>query len=238
MHARRGYARRLEAALRPAPAACGTPRSPAPTAAGAARRARSACVMCGCGWRSEQRAPVRAQALGEAREVDHQRRVGERAARTGRRSTSRVALQRGGERTAAPPARRAVLVPGDAQDAGLFVEGDDGPEPKRNSAARLKGNGRPRRCLRGALQRHRPRARARLRRAGPGLRRRDRRRRRRRHLHAHDARVPDRTAGLRADGGVRRRARPASRRSCPTMVFTPPWSPEKMSEDAKFALGY
>ncbi len=24
----------------------------------------------------------------------------------------------------------------------------------------------------------------------------------------------------------------------PKMVFTPPWSPEKMSEDAKFALGY
>ncbi len=24
----------------------------------------------------------------------------------------------------------------------------------------------------------------------------------------------------------------------PHMVFTPPWSPEKMSEDAKFALGY
>jgi metal-sulfur cluster biosynthetic enzyme len=24
----------------------------------------------------------------------------------------------------------------------------------------------------------------------------------------------------------------------PNMVFTPPWSPEKMSEDAKFALGY
>jgi len=23
-----------------------------------------------------------------------------------------------------------------------------------------------------------------------------------------------------------------------TMVFTPPWSPEMMSEDAKFALGY
>ena len=23
-----------------------------------------------------------------------------------------------------------------------------------------------------------------------------------------------------------------------SMVFTPPWSPEKMSEDAKFALGY
>ncbi len=24
----------------------------------------------------------------------------------------------------------------------------------------------------------------------------------------------------------------------PDMVFTPPWSPDKMSEDAKFALGY
>jgi metal-sulfur cluster biosynthetic enzyme len=24
----------------------------------------------------------------------------------------------------------------------------------------------------------------------------------------------------------------------PTMVFNPPWTPEKMSEDAKFALGY
>jgi len=24
----------------------------------------------------------------------------------------------------------------------------------------------------------------------------------------------------------------------PNMVFTPPWTPERMSEDAKFALGY
>jgi metal-sulfur cluster biosynthetic enzyme len=24
----------------------------------------------------------------------------------------------------------------------------------------------------------------------------------------------------------------------PTMTFTPPWTPDKMSEDAKFALGY
>jgi metal-sulfur cluster biosynthetic enzyme len=24
----------------------------------------------------------------------------------------------------------------------------------------------------------------------------------------------------------------------PTMVFTPPWSPDRMSEDAKFALGF
>ena len=27
-------------------------------------------------------------------------------------------------------------------------------------------------------------------------------------------------------------------RVIPQMVFTPPWSPDKMSEDAKFALGY
>ena len=31
---------------------------------------------------------------------------------------------------------------------------------------------------------------------------------------------------------------PGVDRGRPTMVFTPPWSPEKMSEDAKFALGY
>jgi metal-sulfur cluster biosynthetic enzyme len=31
---------------------------------------------------------------------------------------------------------------------------------------------------------------------------------------------------------------PGVERVLPTMVFTPPWSPEKMSEDAKFALGY
>jgi metal-sulfur cluster biosynthetic enzyme len=24
----------------------------------------------------------------------------------------------------------------------------------------------------------------------------------------------------------------------PTMVFSPPWTPERMSEDAKFALGF
>jgi metal-sulfur cluster biosynthetic enzyme len=27
-------------------------------------------------------------------------------------------------------------------------------------------------------------------------------------------------------------------RVIPQMVFTPPWTPDKMSEDAKFALGY
>ena len=31
---------------------------------------------------------------------------------------------------------------------------------------------------------------------------------------------------------------PNVRRVYPKMVFTPPWTPELMSEDAKFALGY
>ena len=31
---------------------------------------------------------------------------------------------------------------------------------------------------------------------------------------------------------------PGVQQVVPNMVFTPPWTPEKMSEDAKFALGY
>ena len=31
---------------------------------------------------------------------------------------------------------------------------------------------------------------------------------------------------------------PSVEKVFPKMVFSPPWSPEKMSEDAKFALGY
>ena len=50
--------------------------------------------------------------------------------------------------------------------------------------------------------------------------------------------LPDRAAGRRADEGVRRRDSTASRGVYPKMVFDPPWSPEMMSEDAKFALGF
>ena len=49
--------------------------------------------------------------------------------------------------------------------------------------------------------------------------------------------VPDRPAGHRADRGVRRRARRRQERRL-EMIFTPPWTPDRMSEDAKFALGY
>src|SRR3954454_16850541 len=60
---------------------------------------------------------------------------------------------------------------------------------------------------RGPDQRDRPRARARLRRAGAGLRDRGRGRGGVRHLHPHLARLPNRPAGDRADGGVRGGAR-------------------------------
>ena len=53
---------------------------------------------------------------------------------------------------------------------------------------------------------------------------RGRRRQGPRHVHADHAGVPHRPAGHRADRGVRLRARRASRRSSPTMVFTPPWT--------------
>ena len=62
-------------------------------------------------------------------------------------------------------------------------------------------------------------------------------RRRQGHLHAHQPRLPDRPAGLRADRGVRQRAR-RCREVESTMTFSPPWTPERMSEDAKFALGF
>ena len=49
--------------------------------------------------------------------------------------------------------------------------------------------------------------------------------------------MPDRPADHRADRGVRRRLEGvASVQS--SMTFDPPWSPERMSEDAKFALGF
>ena len=49
--------------------------------------------------------------------------------------------------------------------------------------------------------------------------------------------VPDRPAGHRADEGVRGEVEGVEK-VLPKMVFSPPWSPERMSEDAKFALGY
>lgn len=77
-----------------------------------------------------QRAAVGPQALREAGQVDHQRRV--REAQLGQVDddvAGRPQRRRDGTPTA--PAGGAVLVPGYAQDPELFVEGDDGREPRQ-----------------------------------------------------------------------------------------------------------
>jgi hypothetical protein len=73
---------------------------------------------------------ARAQPLREARQVDHQGRIGE--AQLGQ-VDDHVARRTEGdrERASAKPARRTVLLPGNAKDPELFVEGDDGREPRQ-----------------------------------------------------------------------------------------------------------
>jgi hypothetical protein len=71
-----------------------------------------------------QHAPLRAQALGEAREVDHQRRVGEVQLREVDDHVAR-GLQRGGQGTTPASTGRAVFVPRDPEDRQLLVEVND-----------------------------------------------------------------------------------------------------------------
>ena len=75
--------------------------------------------------RQPQRHAARAQALREAREVDHQRRVRERQPGQIHDHVTRRGQGRG-ERTAAAAARRPVLIPLDSEDGELCVEADDG----------------------------------------------------------------------------------------------------------------
>jgi hypothetical protein len=76
------------------------------------------------GMREPERLALRAQPLGEAREVDHQRRVGE--AEVGEVDDDVAGRgQRGREGPPAAAARDPVLVPLDPQDRELFVERDD-----------------------------------------------------------------------------------------------------------------
>ena len=210
---------------RPRPA-----RAPSSTdgrAAGAGRRVSISVRMLGWAPLSDRRAALRAQALREAREVDHQRRVGEAQLREVDDHVARRLQGRGDRSTATPLVVRSSS-PDDPEDRQLVVEVNDPRQPIHTAGfvqgrpdLYTRGHGRRRRRHRGPDQRHRPRAGARLRRARPGLRRRDRRRHGQHHVHADHARLPDRSAGLRADAGVRRRARPASRRSSPTWSSRP-----------------
>ena len=82
--------------------------------------------------REPQRHAARPQALREAREVDHQRRIRERQPGQIHDHVARRG-QRRGEGPPAPAARRAVLVPLDAEDRELCVEGDDAGTVQRTA---------------------------------------------------------------------------------------------------------
>ncbi len=77
-----------------------------------------------------ERSPMSPQPLRQAGEVDHQRRI--REVQLGH-VDDHVAgrAECGGEGTPTAPARRAVLVPRNAQNPELFVEGDDSREPRQ-----------------------------------------------------------------------------------------------------------
>ena len=195
---------------------------------------------CGWGRRSEHRRAALRSRWASHGQVDHQRGVGEASPLT---VDEQVGLGRERRRERTRGAARWSSGPRPPHPRGA-------PSVRRRRRSRRTYTNRPglsssrmpsveRRCRRrGALERHRPRARARLRRARPDLRRRDRRRHGERHLHPDDARLPDRPAGLRADARSSSASSTGVDEVTPSMVFTPPWSPDKMSEDAKFALGY
>jgi hypothetical protein len=74
--------------------------------------------------REPQRHPAGAQALRQARQIDHQRGIGERQPGQVDDDVPRRGQGRR-ERTAAAAARRPVLIPLDSEDGQLCVEGDD-----------------------------------------------------------------------------------------------------------------
>ena len=186
---------------------------------------------------AERHAPAAApQAAGHDRQVEDHRAVGEGQLA---QIDDHVALsgKRAGESRASPPARRNVLVSRAAQDSGLFGELDDGRATYMTGRARL--NPMPTmEDVEDALSNV----------IDPEL--------------GLDFVELGLIYGVEIDGGNVHVTFTLTTPACPigpqvteqidefvselddveqvtsAMVFTPPWTPEKMSEDAKFALGY
>jgi metal-sulfur cluster biosynthetic enzyme len=196
--------------------------------------------------REPERLSLRAQALGEAREIDHQRRVGE--AQPGEVDDDVAGGGEGrGERTPAAAARGPVLVPLDPKDRELCVEADDARELTANPQVRTGL------FVRMFLHSHSMideddvyEALSNVIDPELGL----------------DFVELGLIYGLELDGAAVNVTFTLTTPACPigpqvteqiqefvgelpgveqvtaNMVFTPPWTPDKMSEDAKFALGY
>jgi metal-sulfur cluster biosynthetic enzyme len=181
-------------------------------------------------------APRTAQAPRHDREVEHERAVGERQLAE---IDDDVVLtgKRAGESRASPPARRDVLVSRAAQNGRLFGELDDGWATYMTGGARLK----PMPTLEDVED-----ALSNVIDPELGL----------------DFVELGLIYGVEIDGGHVHVTFTLTTPACPigpqvteqidefvseldgvdevssAMVFAPPWTPEKMSEDAKFALGY
>jgi metal-sulfur cluster biosynthetic enzyme len=195
--------------------------------------------------REPQRALLRAQPLGEAREVDDHRRVGEAEVGEVDDDVPRR-LQRGGQGPAAAAARGPVLVPRDAEDRELCIEDDDRGNLLHGERF-VQGTFRPATTIRSMVDEEEvTEALSNVIDPELGL----------------DFVELGLIYGVEIDGGTVNITFTLTTPACPigpqvseqmqefvgeiegvqdvvtNMVFTPPWTPDKMSEDAKFALGY
>jgi metal-sulfur cluster biosynthetic enzyme len=184
-------------------------------------------------------APGLAQAPRDHREVDHQRRVGERQLREVDEQVV-VGRQRARERAAAQRLRGAILITGAGEDRRFFAERDDpGNLPQTAPATLSDMSANPElEEVEDALTNV----------IDPEL--------------GLDFVELGLIYGIEIDGGHVHVTFTLTTPACPigpqvteqieefvsdiegvesvesSMTFTPPWTPDKMSEDAKFALGY
>jgi metal-sulfur cluster biosynthetic enzyme len=184
-------------------------------------------------------APGLAKAARDHREVDHQRRVGERQVR---QVNQQIAVDRERSRQRSAPQRlgRAVLIPRARQDRRVFAERDDGGNLPQTAAATL--------IHMSAFPELEEVEDALTNVIDPEL--------------GLDFVELGLIYGIEIDGGRVHVTFTLTTPACPigpqvteqieefvseidgvesvesTMTFTPPWTPDKMSEDAKFALGY